>query len=127
MSFNDVLASGGTIGKTVTGLGVTATASLTLQVADGTVLEQQTGITFTFTNQSHTFVSDPTYPTQVFMGVIDNGTSTDLWVDAFVQNGKLNQSDVPSGYRLIQELVWFTMAVGETDLNNTTIYRRIVI
>jgi hypothetical protein len=98
---------------------------MTLELAAGSVNRHGTGTTFTLgAAQSHVFTSDPSLPTKVFMGLIDNGATTDLWVDAYVDDGLTVKGDPPSGYELVLEVAWFTIAAAETDLANPSIKRR---
>jgi hypothetical protein len=126
MAFQDLPMKAGPSGRSVTGLALSKTAVMTLELAAGTVSVHKSGQAYTLASaQSHAFSSDPSQPTQVFMGLIDNGSITDLWVDAFVDDGKTVQAKPPSGYELVLEVAWFTIAAGETDLDNGTIHRRV--
>ncbi len=128
MAFQDVQLIGGQVGRTMINLAITKTAALTLQVAVGSVTLHATGVTYTLEGtQSHTFTPDATRKKMIFMGLINNGVSTDLWVDEHVVDGKLGRARVPNGYTLIQDLAWFELAAAEVDILNATVYRRILI
>lgn len=126
MAWNDLPLNAGAVGKTVSGLGLTQTAAMTLEVAAGSVVTHADGVTHTFTPlQNHTFSADATNPTQVFMGIISNGIGTvDLWVDVYVDDGFTKRADIPAGFSLVAEVAWFTIAANETDLINGTLNRR---
>jgi hypothetical protein len=128
MSFADHPIMAGQAGLTVNGLTLSKTAALTLEVASGDVTPQQTGITSTLaTAQSHVFVPDATNPKQVYMAIIDNGTTVDLWVDSYVDDGSGStvKGDPPAGYRAMLPLAWFTLPANETDLDNVVMNRRV--
>ena len=115
-------------GLSVSGLGLSKTAAMTLQVATGSVTPQTTGIASTLGSaQSKVFVADSTYPKQISMGLIDNGTTVDLWVDEYVDpgDGSMVQGDPPTGYRAVLALAWFTLPAGTTDLTDVVINRRV--
>jgi len=128
MAFSDHELFAGLAGKTVSGLTLSKTAAMTLELATGSVILHRTGVTHTLAAaQSHVFTSDPTKPTRVFMGLVDNGTTKDLWVDSYVDDGSKIQANPPTGYSLILPVAWFTIAAGETDLANAAINRRVWI
>lgn len=113
-------------GLTVNGFALTQPAALTLQVAPGDVTPVRTSITSTLaTTQSHVCVPDATRNKQVFLGIIDNGTTVDLWVDSYVDDGETRRGNPPAGYRLVLDLAWFTLPPNETDLANVVINRRV--
>jgi hypothetical protein len=126
--FADQPIVSGLAGLTVNGLTLSKTAALTLELGTGNVTPQLTGITSTLAAaQSHVFVPDATYPKQVHMALIDNGTTVDLWVDSYVDQGDdaMTRGDPPEGYREVLSLAWFTLAANETDLDNAVINRRV--
>lgn len=126
MAFADHPIIAGLAGLTVNGLTLTKTAAMTLQVATGDVTPQRTGIQSTLgTAQTHVFTADATYTKEIYMAIIDNGTTVDLWVDSYVDDGTKMRSDPPTGYRHVLSLAWFTLAANETDLDNAIINRRI--
>lgn len=126
MAFTDMNLIAGLVGKAVTGLGLTKTAALTLEVATGSVTHHRTGTTYTLASaQSKVFTPDTTYAKQVFMAIIDNGSTTDLWVDGYLDDGLSTKGDPPSGYSEVLTIGWFLLAANETDLDNSTIYRRV--
>jgi hypothetical protein len=128
MAFVDHQINAGLCGKTVSGLGLTKTAAMTLEVASGSVTDHQTGTTYTLASaQNHVFTSDSTDPKNAFMAVIDNGSTTDLWVDEYVDDGTLMRDDPPSGYSVVLEIGWFSFAANETDLDNASINRRVYV
>ncbi len=128
MAFSDKNLNGGPIGRSVTGLIITKTAAMTLEVASGSVTHQQTGTTYTLAGaENHVFTSDPGSVKRVFMAIIDNGVSTDLWVDEYIVDGINTRGDVPAGYAVVHALAWFDIAAAETDLVNSTINRRILL
>lgn len=115
----------GSRGLTVTDLGLSKTSAMTLELAAGSVKLHKNGVTYTLaTPQSHAFSSDLALPTRVFMALVDNGANTDLWVDAYVDDGNTVQSKPPTGYRHVLDVAWFTIDAAETDLDNATIKRR---
>lgn len=125
MAFTDLPLSEGLVGKIVSGLALSQTAAMTLQVAAGSIALQQNGVTYTLGSaQSQVFVADATYPKQCLMAIIDNGVTTDLWVDDYVDDGLNVRGSIPAGYIFIQALAWFSIAANETDLANATINRR---
>lgn len=126
MAFVDHPIDDGLIGKTVSGLAVSQPAAMQLQVATGSVLVHQTGTTYTLaTAQSHTFTSDSTYKKQCFVALVDNGTTTDIWVDEYLDDGTRTRADPPTGYSVIQDLAWFEIAVSETNIvTGGTVNRR---
>ena len=125
MAFQDIPLKAGKSGLTVSGLSLVKTAAMTLEVAAGSVKLHKSGVTYTLGSaQSHAFASDPSLPTKIFMGLVDNGGTTDLWVDAYVDDGAKAEADPPSGYTLIVALAWFTIPAAEIDLANATIRRR---
>ena len=128
MAFTDIELNSGLAGFSISGLTLSKTALLTLEVASGSVTVHQTGSTYTLaTAQDHSFTADATNSKKVFMGLIDNGTTTDLWVDSYIDDGNTQRAAPPSGYNLIREIAWFDLAANETDLDNSTIYRRAYI
>jgi len=128
MAFVDISLLGGPIGKTVVGLELSLTAAMTLEVATGTVTLHHTGGVYTLASaQSHALVADATFDTVCWVAIIDNGSSTDIWVDAYVDDGDTGRADVPGGYVEVHGLAWFTIPPGETDLANVTINRRILV
>ncbi len=128
MAFVDKDLLGGLILRSMSGLVITQPAAMQLQVASGSVINLQTGVTYTLgAAQSHTFSSDPTDPSVCFVALIDNGASTDIWFDEYIDTGANTRAAVPTGYTLIQALAWFSIAAGEIDLVNATINRRILI
>ena len=128
MAFNDLSILDNLLGKKVTGLDVTKTGPMRLEVAAGSVLFYNTGQTFTMASgDSHTFASDSGNITRAFMAVVGSGSTASLWVDEYVDDGTNEQAAVPSGYKVIAELAWFNTPVDETNLNNTTINRRIYL
>ena len=128
MAFVDKNLKAGLIGKTVSGFDISQTAAMTLQVASGSVTLHSTGVIYTLAAaESHVFTSDPSNVKRCFMGIINNGATTDLWVDEYINDGNTTQADPPAGYSLIHALAWFDIAAGETDLVNSTINRRIMI
>lgn len=126
MAFVNYPLDFGAAGRSVSGLDLTKTAALTLEVAAGSVTEHGTGTTHTLASaESHVFAADSTNPTQVLMAIIsDDGSNVDLWVDAFVDDGTKSHADPPAGFRVVHDVAWFTLAAGETDLDNATINRR---
>ena len=125
MAFVDKKLLSGQVGKTVSGLGLSKTAAMTLEVATGSITLHLTGVVSTLSSvQSNVFTSDSTYKKVVFIALIDNGSTVDVWFDEYVDDGLNKRGDVPSGYKIISDIAWFTIAVNETDLNNTSIYRR---
>ena len=128
MAFVDKQLNAGTDGKTVTALGLTKTAPMTLEVAAGSVKLHATGVTYTLAAaESHVFTADSTNPTRVLMALIDNGTTTDLWVDAYVVDGLNEKGKIPAGYSYIADIGWFDIAANETDLLNGDVNRRVWI
>jgi hypothetical protein len=124
--FADLPITAGLAGLTVNNLVLSQTAPMTLELGAGTVNRHRSGSSYTLDSaQSHVFSSDPSLPTRVFMGLIDNGATTDLWVDEFVDDGRTVQAKLPTGYELVIDIAWFTIAAGETDLGNGTIHRRV--
>jgi hypothetical protein len=125
MAFNDVPMKAGQSGKTVSGLGLSKTGAMTLELAAGNVnLHRSGGVVTLGAAQSHAFTADPTNPTQVFMALITDGVDVDLWVDAFVDDGRTVQAKPPAGYVVAMEVAWFTIQAAETNLDNATINRR---
>jgi hypothetical protein len=126
MSFFDLPLYAAPLGKSVSGLVVSKTGIMTLEVATGSITLQVNGAVHTFdTIESHTFTSDASFKKSVFMGIITNGgTSAALWVDEYLDDGKTIRSSPPVGYFAILDLCWFYIPAGETDLDNTIIYRR---
>ena len=124
--FADYPIIAGLAGLTVNGLTVSQTAVMTLELATGDATPQATGITSVLAAPaSHAFASDPTKKTQCYMALVDNGTTVDLWVDEYVDDGKTTLADPPAGYRNVLALAWFEIAAGETDLANSVINRRV--
>ncbi len=126
MAFTDRNLNAGQAGVTVSGLGLTKTAALTLEVASGSATHHDTGTTYTLGSaQNKVFTADSTDVKQVFLAIIDNGSTTDLWVDSYVEDGLTGRADPPSGYTRVLTIGWFEIAANETDLDNSTIYRRV--
>lgn len=126
MAFTDRNLDAGRAGLTVSGLGLTKTAALTLEVASGSVTHHSTGTMYTLTSaQNKVFTADSTDIKQVFMAIIDNGTTTDLWVDSYVDDGLTGRADPPSGYIRVLTIGWLEIAVDETVIDNGTIFRRV--
>ena len=118
----------GLAGLVVTGLTLSKTAAMTLELAAGDVTPQETGFASTLgAAQNHVFAADATYPKQVSVGLIDNGTTVDLWVDEYVDkgDGATIHGNPPAGYRAVLSIAWFTLEAGETDLANAVINRRV--
>jgi hypothetical protein len=125
MAFQDAPIHPEPMRKINSGLGVSKTGAMTLQVETGSVKDYQIGVTYMLASaQSHTFTSDATYAKRCFLGLINNGVTTDIWADEYLLDGLEQPADPPTGYTLIQALAWFDMDAGETDLDNATIYRR---
>jgi hypothetical protein len=128
MAFNDVPIAQGLLGKTITGLDVTKTSTMTLEVASGNVLIHKTGVTHTFPDtESHTFVADTNHKRDVHMSVVSNGSNVLLWIDDFIDNGNNIGARMPDGYEVVCDLAWFVMNKSETDLDNVTVNRRLYI
>lgn len=126
MSFADYPIVASLAGLSVSGLTLSKTAALTLEVATGTVTHTVTGLSSTLSAaQNHVFTADATYDKQVYMAIIDNGTTVDLWVDSYVDDGSKVRADPPTGYRDVLTLAWFTLSANETDLDNAIINRRV--
>ena len=125
MTFADKDMIVGQIGKTISGLTLSKTAAMTLEVASGSVTIHQDGYVYTLdTAESHAFTADTKDSTHVIMGIITNDAGTDLWIDKYVDDGKTMRGVPPTGYELILDIAWFTIDANETDLDNVTIYRR---
>lgn len=125
MAFQDVPIRPEPMGKIITGLAVSKTAAMALQVAPGVVDAYWEVVLYTLESaQSHVFTSHATYAKRAQISLIGNDITTDIWVDAYLLDGLKEAADPPAGYRIIQDLVWFEIAAGETDLDNSTIYRR---
>lgn len=125
MAFQDAPMTACLVGKTVSGLGLSQIAAMTLEVATGSVVTHSDGVTHTLTPAvSQIFTADATYPTVVSIGLIDNGVSVDVWIDDYVDDGFNVQASIPSGYEYIADIAWFQIAANETDLSNGTINRR---
>lgn len=125
MSFVDQELNMGLVGKSATGLGVSQTAPMTLEVEAGEVTTFQDGVTHALSPaESQVFTADATFPKQVFMALIDDGATVDLWVDEYLDDGLNTRGAIPAGFTLIQALAWFSIAANETDLINGTINRR---
>lgn len=129
MAFNDFPLDSHPLNKEITGLGVTQTAAMTLQVAAGSVTEFSTGAAHALgAAETHVFTADATYPTQVSIGLItDDGANVDVWVDSYVDDGFATHGAVPAGFRLLAGLAWFSIAANETDLINGDLNRRVWI
>ncbi len=127
MPFVDSELIAGLVGKTVSGLALSQGAPMQLDVAAGSVIEHQTGVTHTLAAvESHTFVADGVKDTRCFVGLItDDGANVDVWVDSYVDDGKTGRAPLPAGFRLVADLAWFTIPANETDLANVTINRRV--
>ena len=125
MAFADKQLIAGVVGKTVSGLALTKTAAMTLEVATGTVTTHNDGVAHTLAAAvSHVFTADGADVTRVFMALIDNGVSVDVWIDAYVDDGLNRRADIPAGFTVIAGIAWFSIAASETDLDNSTINRR---
>ncbi len=128
MGFLDQPIHAAPTGKSVDGLDLTKTAAMTLEVASGSVTRNVSGAVSTLDDaESHVFVADGALPKRVFMGVITNETDTDLWVDEYVDDGSKVRADPPDGWSLIADVASFVIPAGVTDLDNTTINRRVWI
>ncbi|KPK66711.1 MAG: hypothetical protein AMS21_00735 [Gemmatimonas sp. SG8_38_2] len=126
--FIDAPLIAGQIGLAVTGLSVSQKAAMSLDVAAGSVMKHNTGETFTLpAPESKVFVADAVYPTQVFIGLIDNAGTTQVWVDVYVDDGSKQRAPVPDDNVLVCDLAWFTIAPGETDLLNGDVVRRVYL
>jgi hypothetical protein len=126
MGFVDAPLIAGLQGLTVSGLGVTQKAAMELEVAAGSVTVHATGVTYTLsTAESKVFTADPTNPSKVFVGLISDGATTQVWVDVFVDDGLKIPADVPASNMLIVDLAWFSIAANETDLLNGDVNRRV--
>ncbi len=125
MAFQDVPLIAGLVGKSVSGLGVSQTAPMTLEVATGSVVTLEDGVTHTLsTAESQVFTADATDPKIVRMGLIDNGVNVDVWIDEYIDDGFNNGAPIPAGYEYIADIAWFQIAANETDLLNGTVSRR---
>lgn len=125
MVFSDKLLIAGLVGKTVTGLGLSQTAPMTLEVAAGTVTTHKDGVAHTLAAATpHIFTADATLSKRIFMGIIDDGVTVDLWIDEYIDDGAEVRADVPAGFTLVADVAWFSIAASETDLVNSTINRR---
>lgn len=128
MAFKDFTINTNLLGKKITGLDVTKTGPMRLEVAVGSVLFYNTGQTFTMASgDSHIFSADSSNIKTVFMGVVGSGSAANVWIDRFVDDETNERALAPSGYKLIAELAWFDIAVDETNLNNSTINRRVYL
>ncbi len=126
MPFADQPLQAAPLNKGITGLAVSQTAPMTLEVATGTITEYDTGAVHNFTPaESNAFVADATDPTQVFMAIITNDVSVDLWVDAYVDDGFNARGAIPTGFRILATVAWFSIAANETDLLNGDVFRRV--
>lgn len=126
MPFVDSELNAGLAGKTVSGLALSQGAAMQLDVASGYVAIHKTGVTHSLaTGQSHVFVADPTSPTRVFMAIISDGVTVDLWVDAYVEDGFKKRAAVPAGFVIVAEVAWFVIAANETDILNGGVNRRV--
>jgi len=124
--FKDLALYQQALGIKVVGFDLTNPNGLTLEVSAGSVGVDRIGQTFTLaSSQSHTFSSHNKWKKRCFMGVISNGTTTDLWVDEFIHDGKTNKSALPSGYTLYLTLAWFEILPGAVDFSESIINRRI--
>jgi hypothetical protein len=125
MSFVDVPLYAGALGKAVAGLVLSKTGAMVLEVATGSVVDHNSGDTYTLSSaQDHVFTSDSTHAKRVQILLVENGTTTDIWVDEFLLDDLTRPADIPSGYSMILDLGWFDFEAAETDLDNATIYRR---
>jgi len=125
MAFQDMPLDPKLLGKIISGLAVSKTAAMTLQVATGSVENYRADTTYTLGSaQSHVFTSDSTYAKRAQLSLINNGSITDIWADEYLLDGLEGPAPPPTGYTVIQALAWFEIAAGETDLDNSTIYRR---
>lgn len=126
MPFADYPLDAHPLNKNVTGLGVTQSAPMTLEVAAGNVQEYDTGETYPLAApEPLVFTADPVLPTQVFMAFIASDTDCYVWADTYLDDGLNGRSPFPAGYRMVIDLAWFTIAPNETDLLNGTVSRRI--
>jgi hypothetical protein len=127
MPFIDVPIEAGRIGKTVSGLAVSQRSAMELEVASGQVELHESGETCQLgQSQVHQFSAHATLWTRVFIGLISNGPNTDVWVDAYADDGTTTQAEVPTGYRLVHELAWFGVAPAATDILSGDVFRRTV-
>ena len=125
MAFQDMPFDAKLVGFIMSGLAVSKTAAMTLQVAPGSAEDYRTATTYTLSSaQSHVFTSDVTYKKRAQISLVDNGSITDIWVDEYLLDGLEEPAYPPAGYSVIQALAWFEIPIGETDLDNATIYRR---
>lgn len=126
MSFADKQLIAAKLSKSVTGLDLTQTAAMTLEVAIGSVTTYDDGVTHTLAvAEAHVFTADSTYLTRVLMALIDNGATVDVWIDTYVDDGLNERGGIPAGYNIIADIAWFEIAANETDLVNATINRRV--
>ena len=125
MAFVDAPLIAGLLGKSVSGLALTQTAVMTLEVAAGEVETFQDGVTHTLGSAvSEVFTADSTFPTNVRMALIDNGANVDVWIDTYVDDGFNVGAPVPTGYVVVADIAWFQIAANEVDLLNGTVSRR---
>jgi len=129
MAFFDQNLNAGIAGKTVSGLSLTQTAAMTLEVASGSVNLHNDGTSHVLSaSQSHVFAADSTNSTEVVMNLIsDDGSNVDVWIDAYVDDGLTERADVPAGFRVVSDIAWFTIAANETDLLSGSVNRRVWI
>lgn len=108
-----------------TGLGISKTGAMTLEVAAGSV--DKDGTTHVLSAaQNHIFSSNPAQITRCWIALIEDGAGgVDIWVDEFVSKSGKTRGNVPGGWNFVCELAWFDIAAGETDLDNATIVRRL--
>lgn len=127
MPFIDVPIDAGRVGKSVSGLAVSQPGPMQLAVAQGEVVLHETGEVCELSQeQTQQFVSHATLWTRVFVGLIADGASVDVWVDAYVDDGYTTQAQVPKGYRVVHDLAWCSIAPAEKDLLNGDVFRRTV-
>lgn len=125
MAFQDAPLIAGLVGKSVSGLALSQTAPMTLEVATGSVVTLDDGVTHTLSAAvSQAFTADATYAKNVRMALIDNGVSVDVWIDDYVDDGYNNGASIPAGYECVADIGWFQIAANETDLLNGTVSRR---
>jgi len=114
--------------KEVLGFSVTNPTGLTLSVASGSARIWKTSTIYTMdTEQSHTFTPHSKWKKGIFMGIVSNGVTTDLWVDEWIHNGNIIKAQPPAGYRLWVPLAWFELLPNVDDFSTTEIFRRIYI
>jgi hypothetical protein len=128
MAFKDLALSQEIVGKSVVGLELTNPTGLTLEVAAGSIKDFATSQTHILSStQSHTFTSHNKWKKKVFMGIISNGTTTDLWIDEFIHDGKTMKSQLPTGYSLLLTIAWFDLLPNAIDFSESVVNRRVYI